>query len=389
MKNKTFLPAYSGGSIVNLTSSLRAMFGADSMYPLLEGFDIAPFKEKDILFMVIDGLGYDLLMKQNDTCFLKSHTLKKITSVFPSSTASAFTSIATGVAPQQHGLTGWFMFLRETGVLTSILPFITKAGGNPLKNISFSEICAQDSIFKGMDALSYMFLNKEYINSQCSEMISKGAKRKPYSDIKEFIRRIENALNFGAKRKFMFAYWDMLDKVSHDKGVGSPETIEHLIMLDSEIKKLASMLDKKNTALIICSDHGMIDTSEDVTVNISDHPDLSETLAVPLSGEPRVAYCYVRPGMVKQFENYVTDNLAEYCSVHPSHELIEKGYFGLYEPHKKLQHRIGDYTLITKKNYMIRELLSGEKYHGFTGMHGSLSHEEMFVPLIVYNEGGV
>ena len=45
--------------------------------------------------------------------------------------------------------------------------------------------------------------------------------------------------------------------------------------------------------------------------------------------------------------------------------------------------RTGDYTLIMKENYIIRETLSGQKYKELIGIHGGLTSEEMFVPLII------
>lgn len=383
MKPPMFLPDYNGNSIVNLMSSIRAIYGSDYLYPVLDDLDIEPFRDKKILFIIIDGLGFDFLMEYGDKGFLKNHITRKMTSVFPSSTASAYISIATGVAPQQHGLTGWFMFLRETGILTSILPFVTKAGGIPLNNILFSDIYDHKSIFSGLNTSSFCIMPESFINSQCSKAITKGAKRKSYGDIKGFFRRIKNILSFDDNKKFVFAYWDQLDKIAHEKGIKSEEAIEHLKMLNEEISRFAASLDKKNTALIITSDHGMIDSSDESTIWLEDHPDLSRTLALPLAGDSRVAYCYVRPGMVSEFEKYITENLNRYCDLYNSTDLIEKGFFGLYEPDNRLYQRTGDYTLIMKENYMIRETVSGQKNKELTGVHGGLTSEEMFVPLII------
>lgn len=143
------------------------------------------------------------------------------------------------------------------------------------------------------------------------------------------------------------------------------------------------LLDKYNASLIVTSDHGMVDSSEKDTIGLSDHPLLKESLLLPLTGDPRVAYCYVRPGMEKQFESYIRKNLEEYCSMDKSYDIIEKGFFGLYEPNGKLYQRTGDYTIVMKKNYMIREALSGEKNKELIGIHGGLTSDEMFSPLIV------
>ena len=96
-----------------------------------------------------------------------------------------------------------------------------------------------------------------------------------------------------------------------------------------------------------------------------------------------MAYCYIRAGMVSKFEKYYNDNLKKYCNMYRSSDLVNEGYFGMFEPNTRLKQRIGDYTLIMKDNYAIRDPISGEKNKmDLKGVHGSLTSGEMFVPLI-------
>ena len=50
-----------------------------------------------------------------------------ITSVFPSTTASAITTSYTGRTPLEHGLTGWFAYFGEAGCVGAPLPFMSQA----------------------------------------------------------------------------------------------------------------------------------------------------------------------------------------------------------------------------------------------------------------------
>ena len=59
-----------------------------------------------------------------------------------------------------------------------------------------------------------------------------------------------------------------------------------------------------------------------------------------------------------------------------------KNYFGLGKPHPQLAQRIGDYVLLMKENYIIKDFLLGEEEHFSIGNHGGLSEDEMYVPLI-------
>ena len=86
----------------------------------------------------------------------------------------------------------------------------------------------------------------------------------------------------------------------------------------------------------------------------------------------------------KQFETYVKNKLGKYCELHKSQDLIKKNYYGLFEPHSKLIERIGDYVMILKENYVIRDNILKQKRSFHIGNHGRVSDDEMFVPLIVF-----
>jgi len=59
------LPNYKDGSIVNLMSSLEKALGGRPQYKPLKGLDINMLKKsKNVLLIVIDGLGYNFLMKK-------------------------------------------------------------------------------------------------------------------------------------------------------------------------------------------------------------------------------------------------------------------------------------------------------------------------------------
>jgi hypothetical protein len=70
------------------------------------------------------------------------------------------------------------------------------------------------------------------------------------------------------------------------------------------------------------------------------------------------------------------------CDIFKSGELIAKGAFGLHEPHRMLKERLGDYVIIMKNNYILKDTLLNEDRNPLFGNHGGLSKEEMYVPLV-------
>ena len=120
---KFTLPNYKGKSIVNLMSSISNSFGKKHKYSELISLNSDELKKfKNVVLIVIDGLGYNYLKKQKDS-FLLENLKSNITSTFLSTTACANTAFLVGYPPQQHALTGWEINLKEIGTITKILPF--------------------------------------------------------------------------------------------------------------------------------------------------------------------------------------------------------------------------------------------------------------------------
>jgi len=381
-----YKPNYQNGSIVNLMSSIKRALGGKSKYNPLEFFDFSNISKKNIVLIIIDGLGYNYLTKYGKDSFLYKNLKGKMTSVFPATTASAMTTFSTGLAPQQHALTGWFMYLKEIGAVSVILPFTSRAGDLKLwkGKIKYKDIYNEKSFFEDLKIASTSIKYKAYIDSEYSHLVDKGAKKLSFSNLNGFFRQINKAINTTNNKKYVLAYWAKLNSLCHEKGTDSQEAKKHLNELDKKIKSLAESLKDKNTAIIISADHGLIDTKEkNKIIELKNHPRFAETLVMPLSGEPRVAYCYVKPQKVKEFENYVKTEFKNVCELYKSGDLIANDYFGLYEPNEKLKDRIGDYILIMKENYIMKDLVLGEDQNIFIGNHGGVSEEEMFVPLIV------
>ena len=135
------VPDYSGNSIVNLMASIVSGLGpvpsesenGDVIYaphPLVTPEMLAATRH--VVLLVFDGLGYDYLRRRMPGGAIDAGVRDPITSVFPSTTTSAISTLLTADAPQQHGLTGWHMWLREIGMVASPLPFRSRSGNKLL-----------------------------------------------------------------------------------------------------------------------------------------------------------------------------------------------------------------------------------------------------------------
>lgn len=377
-------PDYHGGSIVNLMGSIIQGFGGQSDYcptPLLPTTTVA--KARHVVLMVIDGLGFNYLQQRPGV--LKSHTVGHLSSVFPSSTAPAITSFVTGTAPRQHGVTGWYMSLRELGTVAMILPYKARCFSNAFNAnyLPIAELLAQGSLLDQLSVPSHYLMHQHLVDSNYSRFASGRARRREYLNLSDFFQGISDVVQKQRGRSYLYAYWPMFDALAHRFGVASDTVSDHFEHLEQAMGQCLEELAGTNTLLLITADHGFIDTSRSRIIWLEDHPRLAECLTQPLCGEPRVAYCYVSPRKARQFEDYVRHELAAVCELYPSEELLEQGWFGLGNTAACTPARIGDYTLICKENYVIKDTLPTEKRWSDIGVHGGVSSDEMLVPLIV------
>jgi hypothetical protein len=381
------LPDYKNESIVNLMSSIMTGFGHDkSPYKPLEALPPEQITSStNTILLVIDGLGYECLLKYGPGDILDTYLRRRISTVFPSTTASAVTTFMTGAAPQEHAVTGWFMYLKELGTVATTLPYRPRFGGESFgrAGIPLNVMVDQKAISEKINARSYIVTQKNLVDSDYSRGMSGSATTVGYSDMDDMFSQIRSIIQSSDEKKYIYAYWPELDGLAHQNGLKHPSVKQHLYALDHAIGEFYDSILGTETTFIVTGDHGLIDRDENNILSMEKHPALAECLAAPLCGEPRVAYCYVHPGKEKQFEDYVSGKLAQYCELIPSGNLVEEGYFGLGTPHPKLHERIGHYTLMMKENYVISDLLPGEHRHAQVAVHGGLSDDEIYVPLIV------
>jgi predicted AlkP superfamily pyrophosphatase or phosphodiesterase len=231
-----------------------------------------------------------------------------------------------------------------------------------------------------------MLMPRDLINSGYNQVYNKKAVQIGYSDLKSLFNFILNLIKNQPGKKYIVGYIPDFDSIAHDKGINSEDTASYFKKLDAEISQF---IDQKNalgnnSKVITIADHGLIDTDMNHTILLENHPELAQTLALPLCGEPRLSFCYVRPSKVTQFESYLSSHFEQYCSWMKGDEFINKNLLGLFTPHPRITDRVGDYVLFMKENYILKDQLLGEQRRDLIGNHGGVSEDEIYVPLIIF-----
>ncbi|MCP8314622.1 MAG: alkaline phosphatase family protein [archaeon] len=397
-------PFYEKYSIYNIPTTILSIFQAS-----ISGHKTIP-KEiiedhldgvNKIVLLVVDSMGYKNFLNppiKDSTLKILSDNSKiiPITSTFPSTTTTALTTINTGVMPQEHGMIGYTMYLKEYGLIANMVDF------TPAYDYKWGillEMGLDPKEFLGVETI-YEILNKKGIKpyaitrhkeSGLSRMHHTGAKVFNYinsSDLFVILRKLlESEIN---EEIYTYAYWDLLDAISHIYGPSSEEALAELKSFLYSYKN--EFIDKlkpevaKETLLMITADHGQSEVLEENTIFASDHPELMNKLWIPPTGDSRAAFLYVKQGEMDGVKDYIHRNIKDKLLVLDSNEAIRDGLFGFGPYNKKIIDRVGDLIMLPYSNYSFAYRHRGaEREFIMRGSHGGLSEDEMFVPFICKN----
>ena len=144
--NNLILPDYSNLNIVELMRFLYSKYGVDINCNNENRFSNLINLKKHTAFILIDGMGSNLINLLSDDSVLKQHKVEDMITVCPSSTGCVLTSVATATYPSEHGIIGWYNYNREYNVDYYPLLF-TDRDGNDLneKGINAHDIFKIDS----------------------------------------------------------------------------------------------------------------------------------------------------------------------------------------------------------------------------------------------------
>ncbi|MFP4129980.1 MAG: alkaline phosphatase family protein [Halorhodospira sp.] len=380
-------PSYEGDGLVNLMARLGSALGAPAgPYPPLDtGASLGLEEARTVILWLIDGLGDHYLARHPDSALARDRA-RGMTSVFPPTTSAALTSVATGLPPRAHGVTGWFMYVHELGAVTAWLPFGPRVGRGQWVDLEpeSARLLEREPLWGRFEAEPHVVQPAWLVDTPYSRATTgESARRHGYQGLAGLIETLSGIARApGGQRRFVYAYWPELDALCHQHGVGSTAAQEHFRAIDDAWQRLLTEVAGTGTVVLGIADHGLIDTAPERTLYLADHPELAATLALPLCGEPRAAYCYLRNGAEADFQAYVRERLGHVCQAVPSEELLAAGWFGPAPEHPQLRRRIGDWVLLPADGWVIKDRLVGEGAFGQVGVHGGVSAAEQRVPLI-------
>jgi predicted AlkP superfamily pyrophosphatase or phosphodiesterase len=401
---KTLLkPEYDGACISNIPDTVAQILGSSFSRPLKDR-RVADFVgAKHVVLILLDGLGTKLIEHARRNYGLPSldavsrNSLQlDITSVFPSTTATAMASLHSGLTPQEHGIIGYTMYLRELGLIGQMLRFTPLLGGRSLFDIGIDRrsFLGGETIHERLvkDGIgSVVYVPSYIVDSGLSQLTYRGALVEAQSSVGDMFVRLRKNLEKNDKKSFHFAYHPSPDTLAHARGPYSEEygvEVESIFrIVEMELFRKLERRVARDTALIISGDHGAVHVERDGIINLSDHPRLMNMLKLPPTGDSRAAILHLKEGQEDNVTKYFESNIKGEFELRKSSRLLEEGYFGLGEARPESLDRIGDVVAVPMSYNAIDYSITDTGHANIPGRHGGASEEEMLVPCVVTNVG--
>ena len=406
------MPSYDGGGIANIGPSILRHFGVPDLedVPALPGLSAKLLPPallegvRTIVLLVIDALGYDQLTERlgDGSCprlsarlANQSVILSSLTSVFPSTTAAALTTLHTASAPAQHGMLGFSLFLPEAGEVANMLEFKPMSGHGSL-GITPQGFLPLPTLYHRLAAAgvaSHGIIPADLVRSPLSRMFTGGSAVRPCVTSTDMCVAIRHLVEASKEPTFIFAYWPHVDTIAHYYGPQSAEHGAEVAALDSIIdRELWSKLNRPDTLTVIIADHGQMTTNERHTAFLHQHPVLLKPLSCPPAGERRVPYLHVPEQHVERVRRYIAMVMDGAATIISGDDAFARGLFGLAPAWAHARGRVGDLIMLANGDWQLPYLyLPEEREHPWQhlsiGAHGGLTSAEMRVPLLVMRGG--
>lgn len=399
-EDELIYPAYNGFSIANLPQTIGRIFGVDYATPLDASLGIPMDVDRVVLF-ISDGLGYlrlqHLIEHDPEVTELVHHLTDgrgatPITSVAPSTTVAALTSLWTGAAPASHGILGTTLFLREVAMMCDMLYFKPKAGNLPsgiletwgidptviTQTPALGEKLTQNGI------LTHLLSDRGLLGSGLSKILHRGiAHKHVHFGFHDMWGEFHSLLaQTRGQKTYVSMYLHNLDVISHYYHAISSQTSDEI---KNQLKQLHQIINDPQVAdgrtlFLFVADHGHQDAPHFIQFSESQNKPFHDTMRMFFGGDSRLSHLYLRDGQ-RDIAMRLGKQLFEgNVGFVPSEQALEAGLFGTGQAHPEAIYRLGDLISIPRPTYRNTDIpRSSDKV---ISLHAGLSAWETVVPLL-------
>jgi hypothetical protein len=361
------IPDYSGPNLTGIIPG--CLLGTSGRRP---NWFPQPLQDAErIVLLVIDGLGYEQLQRHAHIApNLMSLVGGSITTIAPSTTASALTSLVTGASPAEHGIVGYRMDMGDS-IMNSLRWW---SDTRDLRKVHPPASVQPIPPFVGMTIP--VVSRAELEGSAFTEAHLRGSRPCGWRAASSIVAQCASLISSG--EKFVYAYYDGVDKIAHERGFGAYYDAE-IAATDWLVGSLLNTL-PSGTTLAITADHGQVQVNDNV-VHLSD--DIKATLHHQ-SGEGRFRWLHAKRGQESELLQIATDSYSDIAWVASRDQVVEEAWLGPARGGRiadQVKRRLGDVALVPFTATTFDDPLDSGPF-SLVCRHGSLTADEMFVPFL-------
>jgi hypothetical protein len=357
------VPDYAGACVCNVVPALL-----DPSAEPPSWLPPAAVEADRVVLLVLDGLGWHQLQERRHLApTLAGMEGGAIQTVLPTTTSTALTSISTGAPPGEHGIIGYRIAIE--GEVLNVLKWATRHG-DARETIPPQKLQTQ-AAFLGQRPPA--ITRAEFATSGFSGAHLDGTRFRPWRMPSTLVTEIGGLTRTG--EPFVYAYYDGIDKVSHEYGLRQHYDAE-LVAADRLVADILEVV-PRGTAVVVTADHGQVHTGTDVQHL---HGDVIQHVSFQ-SGEARFRWLHARPGRADALLEAAVAHHADAGWIRSRDQLVADGWFGPTVTPDALA-RLGDVALVAKGTTAFLEPTDTGPYH-LVGRHGSATPAELDVPLLV------
>lgn len=359
------IPDYEGA---NVRGIIPALLGPESWKSGLPSWMPSAVADADsVVLLVLDGLGWDQLQDHRHLMpTVASMQGGSIHTVAPTTTATALTSIATGLTPAEHGLIGYRIVLG--GEVVNILRWT-----NDEQMVRRSQPPSEVQPFEPFLGQTVPVISiAELESSAFSEAHLRGCKAVGWRAASSIA--VEARAQVEAGERFVYCYYGSIDKIAHERGFG-PYYEAELRAADALVATLLDAL-PSGTALLVTADHGQVDVGKRIV-----RPSAELLAGVTLqSGEGRFRWLHTAKGGADAVADIARSELGDSAWVVTREQTLDEHWFGRSMA-PVVRSRLGDVALVAREPVSFHDPTDSGPFE-LVCRHGSLTSAEVNVPLV-------
>ena len=372
------LPDYGGRELGAVLPAALAAVGAGHV---VRGRDASADRERlgiprarHVIVVLIDGLGHlNLAERRGHAPFLRSIEQGTVTAGYPTTTAASLALFGTGRPAGATGMTGYTARNPDTGGLANLVSW---EGAGDARTWQPEPSLLELAATAGFTVTTLG--RARFAGSGLTEAVLRGGQ---FVGAERLADRIDVAAAAARRPGVSYCYWGEIDAAGHKHGWASDEWVAALEDADRELRRLAASL-PAGAIMVVTADHGMVDIAGAPRWDAGTDPVLVEGVELT-AGEPRAVHVHVQPGAdAEAVARRWSDRLGGHAAVWTREQARGDRLFGELSEHAAA--RIGDVVVaMAGRATVVDSRTQSAQSMSLIGVHGSLTPEELTVPLLI------